>query len=61
MGDLLYSLPLAPGQKKQLVIYDWNRGKEASRAESTDVSEQLEPQPLAGPGPPIDEQSSPAR
>ncbi|KFE68714.1 hypothetical protein DB31_7951 [Hyalangium minutum] len=41
MGDLLYSLPLAPGQKKQLVIYDWNRVDEASRAESTDVSEQL--------------------
>lgn len=41
MGDLLYSLPLAPGQKKQLVIYDWNRVDEASRGESTDVSEQL--------------------
>lgn len=41
MGDLLYSLPLAPGQKKQLVIYDWNRVDEASRAESTDVAEQL--------------------
>lgn len=41
MGDLLYSLPLAPGQKKQLVIYDWNRVDEASRDESTEVSEQL--------------------
>ncbi|XXF75338.1 hypothetical protein P2318_19950 [Myxococcaceae bacterium GXIMD 01537] len=42
MGDLLYSLPLAPGQKKQLVIYDWNRDDTASRSEGTTVEEQLD-------------------
>ena len=34
LGDLVYSLPLAPGQKKQIVSYDWNRrlsGKETQR------------------------------
>ncbi|CAM3717383.1 hypothetical protein G4177_33875 [Corallococcus sp. ZKHCc1 1396] len=41
MGDLLYSLPLAPGQKKQLAIYDWNREDGASRDEATVVEEGL--------------------
>ncbi|AFE05611.1 hypothetical protein COCOR_04071 [Corallococcus coralloides DSM 2259] len=41
MGDLLYSLPLAPGQKKQLVIYDWNREDGASRDEATVAEEGL--------------------
>ncbi|PXX75151.1 hypothetical protein [Rivihabitans pingtungensis] len=34
MGDLLYSLPLAPGQKKQIVIHDWERRETASRSEN---------------------------
>ncbi|MCC5351226.1 hypothetical protein LMQ05_13365, partial [Staphylococcus aureus] len=25
LGDLLYSLPLAPGQKKNIVVVDWER------------------------------------
>ncbi|WP_174257238.1 hypothetical protein [Myxococcus xanthus] len=41
MGDLLYSLPLAPGQKKQLVIHDWNRDEGASREDATIAEEQL--------------------
>lgn len=39
MGDLLYSLPLAPGQKKQIVVFDWERRETASRAESLDYQE----------------------
>lgn len=42
MGDLLYSLPLAPGQKKQIVIYDWTRKESASRSESLAMEEQLD-------------------
>ncbi|WP_021781387.1 hypothetical protein [Myxococcus hansupus] len=42
MGDLLYSLPLAPGQKKQLVIHDWNRDEGASREDATVVEESLQ-------------------
>ena len=28
LGDLLYSLPLAPGQKKQIAIVDWDRQRD---------------------------------
>lgn len=42
MGDLLYSLPLAPGQKKQIAIYDWERKDTSSRQESLDYSESLD-------------------
>lgn len=35
LGDLLYSLPLAPGQKKKIAIVDWDRN------ESTQLSEEL--------------------
>ncbi|MCP3941875.1 MAG: hypothetical protein GY710_10380 [Desulfobacteraceae bacterium] len=41
MGDLLYSLPLAPGQKKQIVVLDWERRETASREESQEYNEQL--------------------
>ncbi|WP_442267043.1 tyrosinase family protein [Tenacibaculum sp. ZS6-P6] len=41
MGDLLYSLPLAPGQKKQIVVYDWERRESASRTEALDYQESL--------------------
>ncbi|MCH9659751.1 MAG: hypothetical protein K0U54_02445, partial [Bacteroidetes bacterium] len=41
MGDLLYSLPLAPGQKKQVVVFDWERRESASRSESLDYQESL--------------------
>ncbi len=42
MGDLLYSLPLAPGQKKQIVVYDWERRESASRTEALDYQESLQ-------------------
>jgi competence ComEA-like helix-hairpin-helix protein len=41
MGSLLYSLPLAPGQKKQIAVVDWERRESAARTESVDFSEQL--------------------
>ncbi len=42
MGNLLYSLPLAPGQKKQIAIVDWERRESASRTEAQIVTEELE-------------------
>src|SRR5262249_42864384 len=41
MGNLLYSLPLAPGQKKQIAVVDWERRESATRTEAVDFSEQL--------------------
>lgn len=40
-GDLLYSLPLAPGQKKQIVVYDWDREDHSARRESRMYQESL--------------------
>ena len=42
MGDLLYSLPLAPCQKKQIAILDWSRSEAAARTESLEARESLE-------------------
>ena len=42
LGDLLYSLPLAPGQKKQIVTLDWERREAASRIEDLDYQESLQ-------------------
>lgn len=42
MGNLLYSLPLAPGQKKQIAVVDWERREIASRTEVVEAREQLE-------------------
>lgn len=39
LGDLLYSLPLAPGQKRQIVVADWNRRETGVRTESRTVAE----------------------
>ncbi|HYP09279.1 MAG TPA: hypothetical protein VER03_23850, partial [Bryobacteraceae bacterium] len=39
LGDLLYSLPLAPGQKRQVVITDFSREEVAARTESRTVTE----------------------
>jgi len=39
LGDLLYSLPLAPGQKRKIVVLDWDRRESAIRTESRTVSE----------------------
>ncbi|OQY99662.1 MAG: hypothetical protein B6D41_01135 [Chloroflexi bacterium UTCFX4] len=41
LGDLLYSLPLAPGQKKQIVVFDWERRESASNIQSVDFEESL--------------------
>lgn len=39
LGDLLYSLPLAPGQKRQIVVVDWDRRETGMRTESRTVAE----------------------
>lgn len=41
MGDLLYSLPLAPAQRKMIAIVDWERRESAAREEFTTAAEQL--------------------
>src|SRR5262249_28900131 len=41
LGDLLYSLPLAPGQQKLVSILDWERREIAMRAETRQVTEEL--------------------
>lgn len=41
LGDLLYSLPLAPCQKKQIAIIDWDRRESAARLESLQEQEFL--------------------
>jgi competence ComEA-like helix-hairpin-helix protein len=42
MGNLLYSLPLAPGQKKQIAVVDWERRETTARTEEREVRESLE-------------------
>jgi hypothetical protein len=42
LGDLLYSLPLAPGQKKQIVIFDWDRTEYGRRDEASHEDEALD-------------------
>ncbi len=41
LGDLLYSLPLAPCQKKQIVVMDWERREMAARREALTEQERL--------------------
>lgn len=41
LGELVKSLPLAPGQKKQIAIVDWDRRDTATRSESEDAAESL--------------------
>lgn len=41
LGDLLYSLPLAPGQKKQIAIVDWERKEQAIRESRREETERL--------------------
>lgn len=41
VGDLLYSLPLAPGQKKLVSVLDWERREGAERREDTRADESL--------------------
>lgn len=41
LGQILYSLPLAPGESVNLAVIDWTRQNEARRDETTTVDEQL--------------------
>ncbi|GHD04325.1 N-acetylmuramoyl-L-alanine amidase [Zhihengliuella salsuginis] len=41
LGDLVYSLPLAPGQKKQIVSYDMANTLEASESQEMEQGERL--------------------
>src|SRR5262245_8392430 len=42
LGDLLYSLPLAPGQKKLVSVVDWERRERTERTEFTSAREGLD-------------------
>ncbi len=41
LGDLLYSLPLAPCQEKKIAILDWDRKEQGRRIEEQAVIEQI--------------------
>lgn len=41
LGDLVYSLPLAPCQKKNIAVVDWERRETAARQESLEEEESL--------------------
>lgn len=41
LGDLLYSLPLAPCQEKQIAIIDWDREERGARTEQEAVSDSM--------------------
>lgn len=41
LGDLLYSLPLAPGQKRLISVLDWERRESSSRDEYTSFDEAM--------------------
>jgi hypothetical protein len=41
LGQILYSLPLAPGESVNLAVIDWTRRDDAQRAEHTTMDEQL--------------------
>jgi outer membrane protein OmpA-like peptidoglycan-associated protein len=42
LGDLLYSLPLAPGQKKLISVVDWERREQTQRLETTTARDSLD-------------------
>jgi hypothetical protein len=42
LGDLLYSLPLAPLQKKQIVVIDFDRREEAAKTQMLEEEEALQ-------------------
>lgn len=42
LGDLLYSLPLAPCQKKQIAVIDWDRRESAARTERLEAEDRLD-------------------
>ena len=41
LGDIVYSLPLAPGQKKQIAVLDWERRESAAKSQELDYEEAL--------------------
>lgn len=41
LGQIIYSMPLAPGESVNLAVIDWTRRDEAQRTERTTVDEQL--------------------
>jgi hypothetical protein len=41
LGDLLYSLPLAPGQKKEIALIDWQRQETTTRQAARTETERL--------------------
>ena len=41
IGDIIYSLPLAPGQKKQIAVLDWERRESAANSQQLDYEESL--------------------
>ncbi len=42
LGDLVYSLPLAPGQRRQIAVVDWERRSRSAREESLEFEEELD-------------------
>src|SRR5436190_8705342 len=42
LGDLVHSLPLAPAQKKQIAVIDWERRESATRSEILEASDSLQ-------------------
>lgn len=42
LGDLLYSLPLAPGQKRKIAVVDWDRREGAYRSETRSFIEEFD-------------------
>ncbi|GIH97749.1 hypothetical protein ACFFMN_03525 [Planobispora siamensis] len=42
LGDLLHSVPLAPGQQRRLAVLDWERREETRRAETLEFEEELD-------------------
>ena len=41
LGDLLYSLPLAPGQKKQIVVFDSSHSLQGAESQQLSLGERL--------------------
>lgn len=41
LGELMHSLPLAPGESRNIAVIDWKRRQSSSKSEDNKVSEQL--------------------
>jgi hypothetical protein len=42
LGDLLYSLPLAPGQRRRIAVVDWDRRSASAQEERLEFEEELD-------------------